>query len=418
MDPKMNQEVTVRMPSGKLTDQFVKKLRGQGRRLEYWDQVQRGLGLRVSSDGTKTWDLRYRVGGRRRRATLGRYPEVRLGKARELALAELGKVAEGQDPQAKRKATKLGQISARNGTFRRLAEDYLQYARENRKTSVAEDERQLRKDVLPKWSTRPVSEITRQDVGRVLDRIKNRGALVQANRTRTLLGTIFNYALSDEKWEGLITANPALQVKKPLRRETPRERVLSEKEIMRFWAVLEAFDPVIAATFKLQLVTAQRGIEVRTMRWSDVDSDWWTIPAERTKNGRQHRVFLSPQAQGAIDELRLLTGDSRWVLASSRRADQPVGKLNKAKERLTELAQLEDFRPHDLRRTAATFMGKLAVKPDVIGRVLNHTDHGVTARVYNRYNYDAEIRDALALWGERLGAIISGNDVAEVVSIA
>ncbi len=101
------------------------------------------------------------------------------------------------------------------------------------------------------------------------------------------------------------------------------------------------------------------------MRWSDLDGDWWTIPAERTKIGRQHRVFLSPLARGVIDELRPLTGDLSWVLASSRRADQPV-----------------------------------------------------TARAYNRYNYDAEIRDALALWGERLGAIISGNDLAELLSIA
>lgn len=105
------------------------------------------------------------------------------------------------------------------------------------------------------------------------------------------------------------------------------------------------------------------------------------------------------------------------MLPSPRREGQPIGKLNQANQRLRVAAELEDFTPHDLRRTAATFMAKLGVRPDVIGRVLNHTEQGVTARVYDQYSYRPEVKDALSLWGERMEAIISGDEVADVVSI-
>lgn len=101
-------------------------------------------------------------------------------------------------------------------------------------------------------------------------------------------------------------------------KEKSRDRVLKEAEIHALWQALDEEDPLVAGTFKLRLLTAQRGIEVLSMRWSDIDGEWWTIPAEVSKNGLQHRVPLSPQVLVVLEQLRPLTRDSGWVFDSPK----------------------------------------------------------------------------------------------------
>ena len=165
------------------------------------------------------------------------------------------------------------------------------------------------------------------------------------------------------------------------------------------WRALD--DPTWGALFRLCLLTAQRVGEVITIRWSDIDGDWWTVTT--AKNGMSHRVPLSPQA------LQIVAGVPRrgeYVFCSPRAPERPLRGYRKAFKRACALVGVENARPHDLRRTAASMMASMGVTRVVIGHILNHTERGVTA-VYDRYSYDREKRDALEAWAGRLTSIVN-----------
>ncbi len=143
------------------------------------------------------------------------------------------------------------------------------------KRSWREDERLLRREILPRWRNRKARDIKRRDVLELLDTIVERGAPIQANRVLALVRKMFNWGISRD----ILQANPCAQVKPPAK-EQPRQRVLTEAEIRAVWVAFEQLGPVLGSVFKLRILTAQRGGEIQSMRWSDIElsTSWWTIP--------------------------------------------------------------------------------------------------------------------------------------------
>ncbi len=199
------------------------------------------------------------------------------------------------------------------------------------------------------------------------------GAPIMVNWSKALISKIYSFGIG----RGLVEHNPCLLVPMPAR-ERPRERVLTEEEIRRLWRALDDEHPVMAATFRMRLLTAQRGVEVLKMRWQHLDGAWWTIPADIAKNGLTHRVPLAPQALTLLDELRPLTGTSPWVFASPRKPGAHITAVQKAAERIAKTADVE-FVPHDLRRTAASCMTSMGISRLVVSKLLNHVESGITA---------------------------------------
>jgi integrase len=217
---------------------------------------------------------------------------------------------------------------------------------------------------------------------------------------------------------GVAEANPCQMVKRP-GVEKPRDRVLSEDEIKRVWAALDREHDIVAALFRLRLLTARRGGEVQGAAWSEVDlvSGWWTIPAERSKNGLAHRVPLSPPSgsdsegpQGRGEEGRDL-GVSQH--AEDRSPHQPRAEGNRAgggpfRRRVPRSRPAANRRePHGRRRVPRL----------VVQKILNHVESGLTA-VYDRHSYDPEKRAALDYWGARLEQIVTAERGANVVAFA
>ena len=225
-----------------------------------------------------------------------------------------------------------------------------------------------------------------------------------------MIRKIFNFGL-DVEW---VESNPAVRVTRPSV-EQSRTRVLSHDELRRTWKWLDAKAPrrlndyerrlwrLNRAALKLRLVTAQRGGEVVAMRWSDIDlvGKWWTIPAERSKNKLPHRVPLTEQAIAVLRGIRNGSRDAgavvfRGIVGTRQRRGALKG------------LEVDDIRPHDFRRTAASFMASSGVPRLVISKVLNHVESGVTA-VYDRHSYDAEKRKALAAWSRTLERITAAK---------
>jgi integrase len=398
------------MPTVRLTDRLLKNLKTEKKQEDFWDEAFPGtFGLRVTDRGSKTFILRYRFGGRRRRLTLGRYPVLSLATARRMALDLLGEARGGEDPSEKRQQEKNA------GTFGELAQSYLEmHAIPHKKAaSIKEDTRILNTYLLPAWGRRKFQSITRSDVIGLLDEIKlKRGAPVMANRVKALASTIFNFAAR----KALVPetfANPCTNVEQPTK-ETSRDRVLSDDEIKSLWEDLEERAEPTASIYRLVLLTGQRPGEVKAMRWCDIDGDnLWTILATETKNHREHRVPLSSHALAVIEQLRSLTGDAEFVFATP--SGGHIQYLQKMSQRIQKKVGF-NFRPHDLRRTCATNLSKLSVNDVTIATILNHSwAFRHMNAVYNRWQRLPEMKRALERWGTQVERIVTGKSAKKVV---
>lgn len=389
---------------GRFTDKSIQALKPKAARFEVWEGG--GFGVRISPRGGKSWIFVYHFDSRPRRMTLGEYPALGLADAR-VKLAEARKLLErGTDPGEREVRQKQAERTAE--TVAELAEAYLDKWARPRKRSAAEDERILKKDVLPAWGRRKAKDIARRDVIALLDGIVDRGSPIAANRTLAVIRRMFGWALSRD----LVPATPCAAVKAPAK-ESRRDRVLSAEEIARLWRALD--DPAtpisrpIRLALKLQLVTAQRKGEVINAEWSEFDlsEGVWTIPGAKAKNGMPHRVPLAPLARAVLAEIPKT--HSGWLFPSAR-GEGPVGgqSVDHAMHRNRDTLGIGEATPHDLRRTAASHMTSIGIGRLVVSKVLNHAEPGVTA-VYDRHSYDFEKRAALDAWGRRLEEIIGGR---------
>src|SRR5215213_3444014 len=365
------------MPRLSLTSKLVDNapLPRDRKSVEYFDHRMPGLVLRVSSRGTKSWNAIYRHQGRARRLTIGRYPIITLDDARARARDALCEVSRGVDP-----------ANTSASTFADLASLFIA-GHVSKLSRARQVERLIERELIPVWGARKLDAITGRDVAILVADVAER-APVLANRVLSTSRRLFGWAIG----QGLIQANPCDRIERPTT-ERGRERVLSTSEIRCLW---HAFDPAWGTLFRLCLLTAQRVGEVLTMRWADINGDWWSVTT--AKNGLSHRVPLSPQT------LQVLRGAPRrgeYVFCSPRAPERPLRGYRKAFKRACALVGVVAARPHDLRRTAARMMTSMGVSRIVVGHILNNAERGVTA-VYDRYSYDAEKRAALNLWSERL----------------
>ena len=324
-----------------------------------------------------------------------------------MARTDLRAAAKGKDPARQRK-------DERNAdTFGEMAEQYLERYAKKRKKSWFKDDQTLKRDLLPRFKNRKAAGITRREIIDMLEEIAERGAPIGANRTLEIIRKIYNWGI-----EQLVAANPCQRIKK-IGVERARDRVLSDEELRAVWKALEEETPRMRDLFRLRLLTAQRPGEVSRIRWCDIDlgTGWWTIPPEFSKNSLSHRVPLSGVAMDIIEGRQPNAGESEWVFPSPT-GRGPLRAVWRVMDGVRERTGIS-FRPHDLRRTAATRMtGDLGISRLVVSKILNHVERGVTA-VYDRHSYDREKRQALEAWDRRLGEIVRGkpNSSDNVVSL-
>ena len=197
---------------------------------------------------------------------------------------------------------------------------------------------------------------------------------------------------------------------KPLIKEVARERWLSEEEICRFWSGAGEQGYPFGPFLKMLLLTAQRRDEIAGLRWSEVDFAKGTITfkGERTKNKTLHILPLSSQALAVLRSVPRFLG-SEYVFTTTGRSS--VSGFGRLKDRVDEHVglEVEGWRFHDLRRTAATGMAVLRVPPHIIEAVLNHKSGIISgvASVYNRYAYFDEKREAMQAWGNHVEKLIT-----------
>jgi integrase len=372
--------------------------------------------LRITPSEVKSWSVVYKFNGRMRRFTLGVYPAVKLADARIRAKNTLSDVSRGHDPQDAKIAARAA------GTFGEMSDAYMERWAKKRKKSWKEDERIIATYLSKFKNVRP-QDIRRADIRVLIEGIAEK-APIQANRVLACVRKIFNWAISTD----LAEFNPCDHLPAP-GKEMRRDRVLSEVELQAVWKATDHEDHLMAALYKLRMLTAQRGAEVAGLRWNELEikdspgESWWTIPKERSKNKMPHRVPLSEAAVRLLQTLSEKQGKLKNVTKRTSpfvfyapRGKGHIVELQKAAQRIRETARVAleleefDFTPHDLRRSAASYITSMGIPRLVVGRILNHAEPGVTA-VYDRHSYDGEKRDALDRWSKKLLTMVSGLKV-------
>jgi len=179
---------------------------------------------------------------------------------------------------------------------------------------------------------------------------------------------------------------------------------------------------------QLLLLTGQRRDELAHATWSefDLDKEPWTLPGERTKNGRGHIVHLSALAIETLAKLPRIASKKGWVFTTGLGGgDTSVSGFGRGRERIAAAMTkasgeaVAPFTLHDLRRSTATGMAALGIAPHVVDKILNHSSGKIAgvAKIYNRFEYLSERKTALEAWARHVESLIRPTP-SNVVEIA
>jgi integrase len=405
----------------RLTEKYVSNIRVEDR-IEVGDESCKGLALRVSPKGTKSWAYRYKQFGKMRRVTLGEYPVMSLADARAMADIRRADLKQGRNPVVEDQRENLAKQEAADVlTFNMLAERFIQIYTKPKKRSWAADQRYLR-IIGSTFGHRELASIRKSELVAYLTTVAET-SIINANRMQSCLHTMYRWA---NQVAVDTVANPLAGIKKVGGKEKTKDRILTADELRRVWPGLVAndspFTRPVGIALRLMLLTAQRPNEVAGMRLDELhDLDgpepFWEIPAARMKGGRTHMCPLSPAAVEHIKQALMLAGAGgspyvfparsggkaamrrdamskavcRWLAPASSVASQPRSTL----------APMTDWTPHDLRRTAGTIARARGVARTTVDALMVHKNPGVSG-VYDRYDLAAEKREAVMLIANHL----------------
>jgi integrase len=400
-------------PKKTLTDRYIHSLKARDRRYSVSDAIVPGLAVRVTEKGTKSFVLITRYPDKPEHPTrraLGEVGELTLAEARDKAREWLSLVKRGVDPREEGRQRREAEKLKRDTTFSAVAEEYLErYQRGKRK--AYDVERTFRRELLPRWKNKPVTEITRRDVVTLIDSIVDRGAKYRAHNVHAQVRLFFNWAINRGIYGLEHSPVDRLKPAQLIGAKAPRQRVLSDDELRAAWGAAERMGYPYGTLYQVLMLTGLRISEASDGRWREIDltKKVWTIPPERFKSNATHTVPLTDEVIDILESLpRFVGGDHVF---STTGGAKPINGFSKAKSRLDGLiaeklgAEPPPFVIHDLRRTVRTRLSSLRIPEPVAEMVVGHGRKGL-ARVYDQHQYAAEMREALEAWAARLRSIV------------
>lgn len=392
-----------------LTDTALKALKPKVKIYTVTDE--RGLYVEVFPTGGVVWRFRYRLNGKAEKLTLGKYPALTLKNARIKRDEAAQAAAMGKSPAAEKQQAKV--TAAESATVSEFAETFFKEIVEKDRQDTKIPRRYLDKVIIPAIGAKPVRAVTTEDVRSIIWKKKDEGFDAAAGQVRGILKRLFDYAMT----AGLVTSNPVLAL--PMRhvhKARSRDRALSADEIRTF--LRAAIESNIRRQFKLGLhlilLTMVRKSELLLARWEHVDLDAaeWLIPAENSKTGKAHVVYLSRQAVDLFKELQPLASGSELVMPGRGSLTKPFAhnSINTALKVALRGQDIPAFTVHDLRRTASTLLHENGWASDVVEKALNHTIGGVRG-VYNKAEYSDQRREMLQFWADQIEQLLTGGKV-------
>jgi integrase len=401
-----------RKSGSRLTDAFVKRLPPppKGNRITCdgdEDTSVAGFGARVTAAGARAFILEYRTrAGRKRRYTIGSFPDWTTTGARERAKQLKQQIDMGGDPladiEAEREAPTMPDL------IKRFETEHLPRKRDSTRLDYG---RMIKDHISPFFGKHTkVADVSFADVERLHRKITAAGHPYRANAVVRILSKMFNLSV---RW-AMRADNPATGVEK--NKEYERRRYLKPEELARLIEALAAHPNQQAANvIRLLLLTGSRRGEVLGMKWRDLDlgNGLWSKPPSSTKQKEHHEVPLSGPARQLLAEIR------EALIAKHRQLPEHVfpgggtaehiTNIKRAWGSITKAAGITGLRIHDLRHSFASELVSGGNSLALIGALLGHASPETTKRYAHLY------RDPLRAATERVGAVISaaGKPVEE-----
>ena len=363
------------MPRTHLTDLAIKALKPDERET-YWDENFPAFGIRV---GKRSKTFLVMVGPRRRRITIGRYPDYSLQKARRKAMSLLS-------------APHVDHVSAR---FDEALESFLAvHCAKNNKPSTAKQTERLLRRHFP-FGNAVLGSISTRRLMTIIDGLPPG----EANHAFVAARSFFNWCLGRQ----YLDRHPLIGLKLPYKTQS-RTRVLTPEELRSVWTEAASSDKPSYKAIRLLVLTGQRCNEIGSLEWSFIDETERviTLPPALTKNNSEHTF---PYDELVAQVLASIPRTSRFLFPGV--LDRPMHSWGTIKRDFDRVVTLPHWTLHDLRRTYSTMNAQLGTPPHVTEALLNHKTGSRSAiqRIYDRHTYLPEMRGAVVRYEAHLSQL-------------
>lgn len=374
-----------------------------------------GLFMIVAPAGGKWWRFKYRFGGKEKLISLGSYPEITLADARQRRDDARKLVANGVDPSMFKKEQQTAKVELTENSFEFVAREWFaKFTAEWSKVHTATVKERLERDVFPYIGTKNIAAIKAPELLAVLQRIESRGALDTAHRTRNHCGQVFRYAIAT----GRADRDPSGDLKGALPpvEYGNRAAVTDPKELAILLRAVDNYKGSFVVKCAMQLLPMLfcRPGELRHMEWTEIDYEarQWNIPAGKMKMKQAHAVPLPSQALIILDELRPLTGHSKYAFPCHRSPLRCMSDnaINAGLRRMG--FEKSDVTAHGFRATARTLLHEiLQFDPDAIEAQLAHAVPDRLGTAYNRTKHLTVRTTMMQQWADYLDGLKQGAKV-------
>lgn len=371
-----------------------------------------GLKLRILPSGSKQWQLNYYrpTNGKRANYNLGRFPDVSLAQARKSAFLSKELIAQGIDPQEQKQKQQQEYKETHENTFENVSKEWFEIKKDSITPDYAIDIwRSLELHVFPKLAKTPIKDITAPLIIELLRPIEAKGSLETVKRLSQRLNEVMNYATNC----GLVQANPLSGIKaafkKPKKENMAALTPAELPELMN--AIAHAsIKRTTRCLIEWQLNTMTRPSEASGARWEEINvqEKIWTIPAERMKKRRDHRIPLTDQMLAILEVMKPISGHREFIFPSDRDPKKPCNSqtANMALKRMGFAGRLVS---HGLRSLASTTLNEQGFEPDLIESALAHVDDNQVRSAYNRTDYIERRRPMMGWWSEHIEEASKGS---------
>lgn len=379
---------------------------------EYYLVDGQGLKLRVLPSGSKQWLFNYYrpTNGKRANLNLGRFPDVSLVQARKASLNAKELIAQGIDPQDERKRQQQAHKEIHEHTFVNVAKDWFAIKQHDVTPDYALDIwRSLELHIFPHISDKPVKAITAPEIIELLKPIEAKGSLETVKRLTQRLNEVMNFATNC----GLIQANPLTGIKAAFKKPKKENMAaLTPEELPELMGAIAnaSIKRTTRCLLEWQLHTMTRPAEASGARWDEInwEENVWTIPAERMKKRREHRIPLTEQMLALLEVMKPISGHRDFVFPSDRDPKKPCNSqtANMALKRMGFAGRLVS---HGLRSLASTTLNEQGFDPDLVEAALAHVDDNQVRSAYNRTDYLERRKPMMCWWSGHIEEAAKGS---------
>lgn len=375
-----------------LTNKYVASVKPPRDRkyIRLWDDNISGFGLRVTDRGVKSFIFEGRqfLSKKTKQVKIGRVGEMSVSEARESA-AELSRLFRSGEFE------KLAQKRQGDNSTSSAVERYLSIGLFGKSPAhIANVRLHLLTEFCKNYGTHNIQDLNRHQVMSFVNNAKLKVSPDAALKRFRSLTAFFNYLVN----EGTLDISPLVGTKPPAS-PTSRDRVLSTDEIKKIWDASDTLNPTWRAFIRLLMLTGQRRNEVAGLHQNEIDGDWWTLPANRSKNSLANKIFLTPTAQKLLPQPNTASG-----LFFTHNSKTPVSGFSKTLSTLRKNAGFSNWTLHDFRRTFSTHLHEMGHPPHIIEACINHVSGAKSgvAGVYNRAEYLEQRKQAFLDWSSFL----------------